>query len=283
MKQICKKCGIEKELEIDFYKHPSTLTGYLYTCKDCHTKDNKLYKLKNPSNYSIKHREYSKKYSKTHRESIRSHQKIFRKNNTNKIVDNALKRLYGISLMEYNKILEKQGYRCAICSTETPTRGNKFFIVDHNHITGTVRGLLCHKCNSAIAAFNVDLLGVSFICKAIDYINNKINVFKIDKTKKIKYENISKSFKTILRRYMLTFNEFSDLILKCEGRCSICNKVDSGKHDGSRLCIDHSHKFNTIRGILCDSCNRSLGLLQVDRLGFKLLQNAKQYILCKTS
>lgn len=63
-----------------------------------------------------------------------------------------LKYWYGISLPEFNEMLEKQGGVCAICGKpETkPSRHTgktRALCVDHNHQTGEVRGLLCDKCN----------------------------------------------------------------------------------------------------------------------------------------
>jgi hypothetical protein len=70
--------------------------------------------------------------------------------------DNNLKRLYGkqFGIDEYNKLLEKQDFKCAICKT-TEIKGRKtgrggqieVFYVDHDHKTGKVRGLLCNICN----------------------------------------------------------------------------------------------------------------------------------------
>ena len=62
--------------------------------------------------------------------------------------DYSLRKNYGIDTQEYNRILEKQGGLCAICSTDQPGgRKNKYFAVDHCHRTGKVRGLLCMSCN----------------------------------------------------------------------------------------------------------------------------------------
>lgn len=63
----------------------------------------------------------------------------------------ALRRLYGISLSGYQSILQKQGGLCAICGTDKPSpHGKKQFSVDHCHVSGRVRGLLCGKCNVCI-------------------------------------------------------------------------------------------------------------------------------------
>lgn len=55
--------------------------------------------------------------------------------------------LYGITLEDYEKMLESQNGGCAICG-RVPT--GRALHVDHDHKTGLVRGLLCHSCNHAI-------------------------------------------------------------------------------------------------------------------------------------
>jgi len=59
-----------------------------------------------------------------------------------------LKRDYGISQAEYTKISEEQGNVCAICGN--PESRNQPLAVDHDHATGTIRGLLCNNCNTGI-------------------------------------------------------------------------------------------------------------------------------------
>src|SRR5258706_10414023 len=64
-----------------------------------------------------------------------------------------LKKLYDISLEEYNTMLAAQGGVCAICGGPPRGVGSRtgVFHVDHDHVTGAVRGLLCGPCNSGIA------------------------------------------------------------------------------------------------------------------------------------
>lgn len=71
--------------------------------------------------------------------------------------------------MEYlEELLAKQNERCAICMLHwrecTPSKHSKYdmvflqyLYVDHCHITGCVRGLLCNKCNTAIAMLDENL------------------------------------------------------------------------------------------------------------------------------
>ena len=60
-----------------------------------------------------------------------------------------LKARYGITLAEYDTMLEQQGGCCKVCGT-ADSGGKGRFHVDHNHTTGKVRGLLCNGCNIGI-------------------------------------------------------------------------------------------------------------------------------------
>lgn len=55
---------------------------------------------------------------------------------------------YGITPEKYKQMLEAQGGHCACCPATEPKGGR--LCIDHDHATGVVRGLLCHKCNMAL-------------------------------------------------------------------------------------------------------------------------------------
>lgn len=61
---------------------------------------------------------------------------------------------YGIKLEDYKRMLVEQGGVCAICgSPPITTNKNKGYLdVDHDHISGVIRGLLCHLCNQGMIA-----------------------------------------------------------------------------------------------------------------------------------
>lgn len=62
---------------------------------------------------------------------------------------NQLKMRYGITVEEYDRMLKAQDGVCAICHKPEPAYSH--LAVDHCHLTSTVRGLLCSRCNTAVA------------------------------------------------------------------------------------------------------------------------------------
>lgn len=68
---------------------------------------------------------------------------------------NSLKFLYDMSMADYNKMLISQNLKCANCK-KLDTDSSRL-VVDHNHKTGKVRGLLCGPCNAALGLLKDDL------------------------------------------------------------------------------------------------------------------------------
>lgn len=78
---------------------------------------------------------------------------------------------YGISTDDFEKLLVFQNNCCAICGVDQillKDGKKKYLCVDHCHLTGRIRGLLCDKCNRGIG-----LLGdnVDNLVNAILYLN----------------------------------------------------------------------------------------------------------------
>ena len=67
--------------------------------------------------------------------------------------DYDIRKKYGISLADRDELLEAQGNRCAICLTTDPGRS---WHIDHDHVTGKVRGILCFGCNVGLGVFQDD-------------------------------------------------------------------------------------------------------------------------------
>ena len=69
----------------------------------------------------------------------------------------------GVTDAEYDRLLSAQGGGCAICGNPPKTRR---LHVDHDHKTGRVRGLLCHRCNRALP----DWVTATWLELASDYL-----------------------------------------------------------------------------------------------------------------
>lgn len=151
-----------------------------------------------------KAREYNTKYKKEFRKKnpdiVKEKARIRYKNNTDKILDTARKwrkknpesvqkirkrsyrnnieymknktrRLhilqnYNLTLNDFDVLLNSQDNKCAICESKEP-KGKGNFHIDHDHQTGKVRGLLCHKCNTGIGLLNDD---IALLNKALQYL-----------------------------------------------------------------------------------------------------------------
>jgi transposase len=68
-----------------------------------------------------------------------------------------IKKRYGISLDDVDALFQIQKGRCFICNGNFFGKDKLIQVIDHNHNTGKVRGLLCQKCNSALGLFGDDL------------------------------------------------------------------------------------------------------------------------------
>ena len=64
------------------------------------------------------------------------------------------RRTFGISVDDFDAMLEAQGGRCAICRTR-PEREASLH-VDHCHDSGRIRGILCLNCNQGVGTFGDD-------------------------------------------------------------------------------------------------------------------------------
>lgn len=159
-------CHKEKEPE-EFCKDKRNSSGLAANCKACHTARCIAWNKQNPELHFERSKKASKIYHKKHPEKnndwARNHPE------ERKIVNlkARLKFYHGITLEEYDILLKSQNGVCAICSNiETAKNGR--LAVDHNHITGKNRQLLCSKCNTALGLVKEN---ITVLNKMIEYIN----------------------------------------------------------------------------------------------------------------
>ncbi len=92
------------------------------------------------------------RYRTKHREKLNRLSREWRAKNPERVRASNLKHSFGLTVDEYDRLLEVQGGLCAICGKKCST--GKRLSVDHDHDTGRVRGLLCMKCNLIIGHAN---------------------------------------------------------------------------------------------------------------------------------
>lgn len=80
-------------------------------------------------------------------------------------------------------------------------------------------------------------------------------------------------------KYGISLEDYEALLLKQGGKCVICktdeNKALYGINKSLNFAVDHCHKTGRIRGLLCNTCNRALGLFKDDK---HLLRCALDYL-----
>ena len=73
-----------------------------------------------------------------------------------------LEQKYGIKEHEYKRLVRQQNGVCFICQRDPRAFATRKYrhnlCVDHDHITGEIRGLLCRNCNSMISLIGPSLL-----------------------------------------------------------------------------------------------------------------------------
>jgi hypothetical protein len=115
---------------------------------------------------------WQRNYRGRNRDKLRESKRAWSKTEKGKTCNwrKQIKRFYGLSEGEYNRMLVAQNHLCAICrEVEIETVKEKVLrlAVDHNHATGKVRGLLCRRCNRAIGLLRENPV---YIRAAADYL-----------------------------------------------------------------------------------------------------------------
>lgn len=126
----CGDCRRKKPIS-DFHVARSRHDGRQPWCKKCHNARARRWRRKNPG---------------YHTKRLARDPHYFRRSK--------LRSLYGISLETYEEMLASQKAVCAICGEQEKRKlqGRPApLVVDHDHMTKKVRGLLCHACNTALA------------------------------------------------------------------------------------------------------------------------------------
>lgn len=98
---------------------------------------------------------YNKRYGEKHAVRIKRRRAEYHVKNRYHVANHWLLRKYGMTLEQRDALLANQEGKCAVCRTTTP--GGKGWVVDHDHVTGKVRGILCLTCNTGIGHLKDDV------------------------------------------------------------------------------------------------------------------------------
>jgi hypothetical protein len=81
------------------------------------------------------------------------------------------------------------------------------------------------------------------------------------------------------KNFGISMDEYEQMLIKQNNLCAICEKPETFVHHQTnkpaRLAVDHCHKTNKVRKLLCKNCNTALGLFKDD---LDVMGNAVQYL-----
>lgn len=143
----CNVCGVEKAVR-ELVKSARYVGGYMPTCKVCR---NEYWRARREANPEVRRR------------------------HTDAVLRSKMLATHGLTSADYDRLVVEQNDKCKLCGTSEKGRSERFrtWNIDHDHKTGAVRGLLCHRCNIAIGYYEalLDEVGIDGLGK---YLNGKI-------------------------------------------------------------------------------------------------------------
>ena len=150
MMKKCSRCQVEKPHE-EFYKHKGRNDGIDDSCVVC-----KKAARRTPHAKELARARAKIRWSRPDQQELnRKRSRDFRYSEKGQvyILKDYLRRNYNLTIQQYNKMFADQGGCCAICKKHE-TEFKKRLSIDHDHITGEVRELLCQFCNTSLGNFD---------------------------------------------------------------------------------------------------------------------------------
>lgn len=175
-----------------------------------------------------------------------------------------LKRRYGITEDDFDRMLLAQGGVCAICLIVPGEH------VDHCHASGQVRGILCFNCNNGLGHFRDDVL---MLRRAAMYADGVLfvdgNVLGSSPGREEPKAHAPSRSYHLTGRYGLTAADADRMAAEQHGLCALC-WTRPPEH------VDHDHDTGAVRYALCLPCNSGLGQFRDQA---ELLDRAADYVL----
>lgn len=161
-----------------------------------------------------------------------------------------LKRRYGLTEQEVASLGHGQGELCLICLHRRSLH------VDHDHVSGGYRGLLCFGCNGGLGQFKDD---PQVMRAAVDYLEGRLGdpVRPERRVRRGRGTAKSRRHYRLTERYGIGEDDVERLIERQGGVCPVCRKAPP-------VAVDHDHVTGFVRGICCPDCNTGMGQLRDD-------------------
>ncbi|MET9337875.1 endonuclease domain-containing protein [Nonomuraea sp. NPDC003804] len=212
--KFCPRCQ-EIKSHAEFGRNRSQKDGLADYCKPCHTQAMREIKIKNYGSERNYH----------------------------------LKRRYGITEDDYERMLARQGGLCAICQVVPGTH------VDHCHASGLVRGVLCFNCNNALGHFQDDVVLMEVAAHYLDGVVLWPD-FVIPPERGSGPVAPTRTYH-LSRRYGMRHEDVERMIGDQHGLCAVC-------WDRPPEHVDHCHRPGAVRFALCLPCNTGIGQFRDD-------------------
>lgn len=147
MTKRCSKCKASKPLD-EFHRDRRSKDGHARLCKECANAKASQWVKDNPD----RAKQSRKAWSRKNRDSVNQRARARYKADPSRDLNAKRKYRYGVSAEKFQQMCEEQHWCCAICGNPS----SRHLHVDHDHTTGTIRGLLCGPCNQGLGMFRDD-------------------------------------------------------------------------------------------------------------------------------
>ncbi|TYK45274.1 endonuclease VII domain-containing protein [Actinomadura decatromicini] len=189
-----------------------------------------------------------------------------------------LKLRYGVTEEEVEQMIAEQGGICVICLRDEPKH------VDHDHMTGLVRRVLCFKCNGALGQFEDNPERLRLAAEYLELDGSHARRLELETGARVfggpdrvssdpNWRKPSPMAGTgrhyhLRRRYGINDADAQWLLKMQVGYCAACFDYPA-EH------VDHDHRTGAVRGIACHGCNTGMGQLRDDPVA---LRRAADYL-----
>ncbi|WP_371946711.1 endonuclease VII domain-containing protein [Actinomadura monticuli] len=189
-----------------------------------------------------------------------------------------LKLRYGVTEAQVEEMIAEQGGVCVICLRAEPKH------VDHDHLTGLVRRVLCFKCNGGLGQFHDDPELMRLAANYLELRGAHARRMRIEigapvfgGPGRVRWDPFwrtrgdaaqSARHYHLRQKYGINDDDAKWLSELQVGYCAVCCDLPA-EH------VDHDHESGAVRGLACSGCNTGMGQLRDDPVA---LRRAADYV-----